>query len=383
MGDTLFETIEAEFASGGAEAALERLGERLRAEKRFHDLFDARLMLARHRFDLPPAGGASIDDLPEPARSRMEEASLAACREVGELLAAEGKLREAWMYLRPAGEKAALAAALERTEIDDENLDEVVELALRENLAPAYGFQVVLDHYGTCNAITTFESIVSQLPQAAQVAAAELLVEHLYDELLTNVRSHVEDRRPGEAAGKSLGELAAGQPWIFENDSYHTDTSHLSSTVRYARLIDREAPLRKALELTEYGRRLSGQYQYPGEEPFVDHYPAHGLLFAATLGERVDEALAHFRDRAEAVDAHQEGTAALETYLILLARLGRHGEALEETARLAPAGVPFSPYAPKPLDLAKQSGAMDRYLEICRERNDVLGFAAGLVGGRA
>ena len=35
-----------------------------------------------------------------------------------------------------------------------------------------------------------------------------------------------------------------------------------------------------AWDLTEYGRRLGRQFQFAGEEPFVDAYPASGLFFA-------------------------------------------------------------------------------------------------------
>ena len=379
MSESLYESLPTAMADGGAEAALEHLAARLRAEQKFHELFDARLMLARHRLGLPLIGGTSIDELPEPLRTQTEEAYLTACREVGELLVREGKLREAWMYLRPVGEKKSIAAALERAEVDDANLDELVELALHEGVAPAQGFQMVLDHYGTCNAITMFESMVSQQPLAAQTAAAERLIEHLYRDLLESVRLQIEGRHPGAAADKSLGELVAEQPWMFDNESYHIDISHLASTVRYARLVSRPEPLQQAWELTEYGRRLAAQYQFAGEEPFAEIYPSHGLLFAATLGRQVDEAIAYFRSRAEQVDPQQEGTGALETYLILLARLARHREAMEEMARLAPRDLPLSGYAPKLFELASACGAFARYLDICREREDLLGYAAGLI----
>ncbi len=382
MPERLYEQLQREMQAGGAEAALECLAVSLRAQQKYHELFEARLMLARHRLGLPLVGGASIDELPEPLRTQTEEAYLQACREVGTLLVKEGRLRDAWMYLRPTGEKELIAAALEQAEPRDEEFDDLVELALHEGLAPARGFRLLLDHYGTCNAITTFETLVGQLPPAAQTLAAEQLIDHLYGELLENVQAHVDNRHPGAAAGKSLAELAAAQEWIFENESYHIDISHLASTVRYARLVSRPAPLRKAWELTEYGRRLATPYRFTGEEPFADLYPAHGLFFAAALGERTEEAIAYFRERAETLDPQREGTAALETYLILLARLGRFREAMDETARLVPSGLTLSPYAPKLLELAEQSGAFDRYLEICQQRNDPLGYAAGLVAAR-
>ena len=39
-------------------------------------------------------------------------------------------------------------------------------------------------------------------------------------------------------ADATLAELVTANEWIFENDNYHIDTSHLSATVRFARLIE-------------------------------------------------------------------------------------------------------------------------------------------------
>ena len=60
-----------------------------------------------------------IDEVEEPLRSQLEAAYLAACREVGELLLEAGRLREAWMYLRPAGDKLAVRRQLARLTADD------------------------------------------------------------------------------------------------------------------------------------------------------------------------------------------------------------------------------------------------------------------------
>lgn len=379
MADSTYDALRSEVSSRGAETALATLAEQLRREQRYHELFDTRLMQTRHQLGLPLLGGASIDELPEPLRSQTEEAYLEACQEVGALLAEAGQLREAWMYLRPTGNKELLAAALEKLEPNDDNLDDLVELALHEGIAPAHGFQIVLDHFGTCNAITTFDNLVSQLPLSAQIAATERLIARMHQDVLENVRAHIEQHQAGAAEGKSLAELVAAHPEIFENDSYHIDVSHLGSTVRFARLVTRREPLRMAWELTEYGRRLAKTFQYAGEPPFENLYPTHGLLFAATLGEQVDEAVEYFRQQAEEIDASGEGTAAIETYLILLTRLERFDHALEEMARLVPSEMQLSPYAPKMFELAQSSGSFTRYLAICQERGDVLGYTAGLI----
>src|SRR5262245_50619666 len=122
-----FDDLQTEIASGGPQAVFARLAEGLKADKKYHELFDARLMEARHKLGLPVILTSSLDDLPEPQRTQVENAYLEACREVGGLLLADGRVREAWMYLRPAGEKAAVATALEKLEPAEENVQEVIE----------------------------------------------------------------------------------------------------------------------------------------------------------------------------------------------------------------------------------------------------------------
>jgi hypothetical protein len=63
--------------------------------------------------------------------------------------------------------------------------------------------------------------------------------------------------------------------------------------------------------------------------------------------------------------------------------LGRYAEALEAWSELVPAGMQLSPYAPRPLEMARRAERIERYLELCRERNDYLSYAAAMVESRA
>jgi hypothetical protein len=283
------------------------------------------------------------------------------------------------MYLRPAGDKANVAAALEQAEPDDEHVQEMIDVALHEGVHPRQGFQLVLKHYGTCNAITMFDSVVQNQTRAQRQEVAGLLVRHLHGELLRSLQGDIgrqEGKPPQEA---TIRDLVADRDWLFLNDNYHIDTSHLHAVVRFARLVEDPTVLRLAVDLTEYGRRLSRQFQYAGEEPFVDAQPSQAMFLRAQLGEQVEEALAFFRERATSLPAAEHGTLPAEVYVTLLARLRRFGEALEALATLVPAGVPTSGFAPTMLELARLSGDYDRLMAACRERGDVLGFAAGLV----
>jgi hypothetical protein len=145
--------------------------------------------------------------------------------------------------------------------------------------------------------------------------------------------------------------------------------------------------------MAEYGSRLPKDLQYAGEAPFEDQFLTHRLLLDATLGRHVEDALAYFAGRASAAAAPgdqtgaPQSTTAVETYLILLQRTGRHAEALTAYAELVPKGCELSPHAPTLMELAAASGDWDRYEAICREREDLIGYAAGVLaragGGRA
>ncbi len=379
-----FDELEATLACGGVEPALEQLAERFKVERRYHELFDTRLMQARFHLGLSVVTSGTLDEQPEPQRSQLEAAYLEACREVGHLLLDEGKLREAWVYLRPTGESARMAAAIEAAQPSDDNLSELVGLALQEGVAPAYGFSLILSHYGTCNAITTFDAEVSRFARADQQAAAALLVRHLHGELIENVRADIE-RRADElglapaTAGATLDELVAGRERLFEAGNYHIDTTHLNSGVRIARVIEDPAVMRLAWELTEYGRRLDKQYRSAGEEPFVNWYEHHGLFYRAQVGKQGDQAVAHFRERAEKLRVEDEGTLPAETYILLLTRLGRLGNAIEASARLLPAGTRTMGFAPSLLELSRMAGDFTVLRRVSRERQDLLGYAVGLI----
>lgn len=369
-----FDRFDQLLAREGVAAALARLADELREQGEYHRYFDARLMLARQRLGLPPVASGALDDLPEPQRTQLENAYVEECRAVGELWLARGRFREAWMYLRPTGEKKLLADALASATIDEQSLEPMIELALHEGIAPRLGYELVLAHYGTCNAITMLDSVAHRLPQADRVALAEALVRHVHSELLTSLRADIERREgapPGEASVEALVEP---RPELFAGLNYHLDASHLGATVKLARLITNYEVVGLARELAQYGRRLDQTYQYASEAPFEEFYPASERFFAAQLGEQVDEALVYFREFASSEPAGH--SAARETYLTLLARLGRYAEAIEVWRGLLAEGTQTSGLAPTLLELAERSGLGEQAAAIYREHGDALNYAA-------
>lgn len=374
-----FEQLESALQSGGVETMLDSLTEQLRGQKKYHELFEALKMKVRQRLDLPLLYGDEGDELDARLRDQLEEGLIEACREVGLLLIREGSLREGYMYLRPVGDKEAVVAELAKIEPDEDNLEEYIELALHEGLDVRRGFQLVLEHYGTCNSITTYEQSMPQRAKSDQQTAAALLLEHLHKELVETVKADIAQQEGGaEPAESTLGELVADRDWLFNEGSYHVDTTHLGSTVRFARVLEDAKLLRLALDLTHYGRLLDTQFQYQGDEPFADFYPSHALYYQALLGENVDESLAYFKQKSEMLDVDSHGMAAIEIYIDLLARLDRYQEAIDATIDLTPADAQPIGFAPSLLDLSQSAGQYDSLLEHSRGQGNLLSFAAGL-----
>ena len=381
----------------------QRVAQQLLAAGELDRLFDLRLMEIRHRLALPLEQEGALDDLAEPLRSDLESAYLAACREVGQLFLERGQAQEAWSYLRAAGEKPLLRKWLASVVPDQQHFDELIQLALYEAVDPERGFAWLLAQSGTCNAITQLEGLAGGLQASDLAACTTLLVRHLHEELLGNLRGHLERLQQSIPDTDSISTLLDKYPVLVEEGAYHIDTSHLATTVRFARLITDSAILRLAVDLALYGSRLEKELQYPGQPPFEDLYPAHLIFFRATLGEQVDEAVVFFGKQARQgteqlgtgqlgtglqgtglqdtgqQDTRLQNTAALEAYLILLVRTGQAERALAEYPNLVPSSCVLSSQAPSLLQLAQACGGWQPYFKICQTRNDLVGFTAGLL----
>lgn len=379
MSDNRFAELQKSFEQGQEAQMLASLAETFLAEQKFHELFEARKMQLRHKLGLSVQTGEGSDQLGEAGRQKLEEGLLAACREVGTLMLKAGRVRDGWMYLRPVGDKELAISLLSKIEPDEDNTEELIEVLLHEGVDVGRGFEMVLTAYGTCSSITTYDSGVARLPRKEQVPAARALLRRLHADLLASVKNDIARQEGTHPTANTLKELVHDREWLFQGHSYHIDTTHLASTVRIARATDRPEDFRLALDLTEYGRRLDQQFQYPGDEPFAETYPSHALFFAALLGENVEEAVTYFRQKAEMLDVQYQGMAAVEGYVDLLARLGRYEEAMREAIRLTPPTAQPIGYAPTLLELARSAGSFDGVLAYCEQKGDLLGYAAALV----
>jgi len=356
-------------------ALLQQMVEHFRATRQPLELFEALKMQIRFKIGLPVVASENEPRPAEELDQQLENGLVAACTEVGSMLLEEGRIREGWMYLRPTGNSKRAAELLAKIAVTDDNADDLVQVLLHEGVDVARGFQMVLERQGTCNSITLYDQAIAGRSKSERQATAALLLDHLYDELLEAVRADIA-RRDKQPAGdaENLAELVDSRRWLFDEGAYHLDTSHLSSVVRFARVLEQPEQLQKAWELTQYGKRLHHQLQYPGEEPFVDFYPAHSAFFGALLGKQIDNSLALFERKARTCDVAEQGTSAIETYVDLLDRIGRPQAAMEAAIELVPADVPPARLTPLLLELAQKAGTFQPVYDYCQSKEDVLGY---------
>lgn len=373
---SIYNEIDTHVAAGLPQQAVAALIGHLTHTQQYHELFEALKMQMRLELGLPAAQADRAEKLDEQRELTLERKLLDACRQVGELFFAAGKVREGWMYMRPVGDRELAAQAVSVVEPNDENVDELLEVLLHEGVDVGRGYELALSRLGTCNSITLFETALAARPRADQQIAASLLVRHVHGELLANLRGDIERRDGTPPSELTADALLDARPELLRDGTYHLDTSHIASTVRFARVLDDRESIALALDICAYGRRLHPQFQYPGEEPFLDLYLASSAFFKALLGEQVDAGVRYFSQKADSLNQAEFGTVAVEVLIDLLSRCGRHEDALAAYHKRLPPGSRTMGIAPSLLQLSQRFGRFEPMSDICKQRQDLLGYAA-------
>jgi hypothetical protein len=382
LANSAFDDVESTLRTSGPSVALERLADHLSASGDLRALLDALLLKARHELGLPLIAAGSLADLPEPSRSRYEERYVEAIRLVGSKHLESGDIPTAWAYFRAIAENEPVAKAIldYRPSENDERLGAIIEIALHHGVSPIRGLELILEHYGTCSAISAFE----QLPghdEAVRVACAERLIRRVHRDLSVNVRSDIAGRGqilpPEESA---IAELIRGRDWLFADESYHVDISHLASVVRMAVLVTDPEVLALGVDLAEYGRRLSPRLQLEGHAPFERIFDDHRVYLRALLGRDVDTAIAHFHAKLDLPgDEVAESSVPAQTLVNLLVRIGRLESAIEVAGEHL-AGLPDSVlFCPSVAQLCQRAGKPDRLAAIARDHGDLVHYTAALI----
>ncbi|TWU63030.1 hypothetical protein V7x_47670 [Crateriforma conspicua] len=366
-----------------------------RAQGQPVELFEAMKMATRLELGLPAVATSEEGQHSPETERRLEDGLLRGCREAGAMLIQQGRVMEGWMYLRPTGDRELVRRLMSSVDVDDDNYDALIQVLVHEAIDVGRGYELVLEHQGTCNSITMYEQTIAGMPLAERQAAAEKLLLHFYNELTELVRQDIQGRTKdsssapdaGQLASKSLGQLLQENPDLLAGGGYHLDTTHLASTVKIASVLTDPRQLEMALELTNYGSKLNSQFQYPGDEPFAEFYPMYRAFYRTLLGHDVPDNLRLFARKAETVDPTVHGTGAIETYAELLARSDQPAKALSVMIDKMPAEIPLQTYITRLIELlgdvpADQSAVAEKRLrDHCLDRSDLLAYAA--VAGRS
>jgi hypothetical protein len=353
-----FTQLQESFRTNGAEAMFDLLIRDSRETGNYRVLFDTGILRVRHRLGLPLIETEPAD-LTAGQRSIYEAAFREAAREAGELCLRNGDIVNAWPYFKAIGERASIAAAIERVD-GGENLDRVIEIAFQEGVNPCKGFELILEHRGICSAITWFGGLSDR---TSRQTGLRLLVQTLYREIADALKRTIGQREGAEPQTDRIAELIAGREWLFEDMSTYTDATHVTSILRYAPELEDEPSLRLALEMAEYGQRLDPMYHFRSDPPFEDTYRDIGVYLKALLGENVDAGVAHFR-------AKFAGPQDAEVLINLLSRLGRYAEAIQVSLEHLPDAT---------LVLCQLAGDYTALRTIAEQRNDVVAFAAAII----
>jgi hypothetical protein len=389
MDPAIFDELERILATEGPDAAVRRLCERLREQKDYASLFYALLLHKRQQLGVSPIPTGPAADLPESMHAEYEEAIRQAGRHVGELYLQEGQLAQAWIYFRMLNEPEAVRRFLDTYEPkEDEDIQTLVQIAFYEGVHPRKGFDWILQRFGLCNAITTLSSQeFSHSPEERQYCL-QALVRALYAELRERLiaeieryegRSPEEQHDTGPTNKISIRELIAGRDWLFGDDCYHIDLSHLSSVVQMSMHLTPCPELEMARELCEYGQRLSSRFVNRGDPPFEDLYRAMGIYLAILAGDNVEEGLDYFRRQAEQADPETVGTYPAQVLVNLLLRLERPSEALAAARKYLAAVDNRQLSCPSIVELCRKVGDYHTLAEVAREQGDPVHFLAGLL----
>ena len=341
-----FDDFQTAARSATPATILQQLVHSLEHDQQYSAWFEALKLQARFELGLEPWNLGVAESLTAEVQRQLEDRLVEACRVVGERMLAVGRISEGWMYLRPVGDSVRAVELLRQVELTDENCDQIIEVALGHGAAPAWGFELLLQRMGTCNAITAFDTQMAQATLPERQQAAVLLLRHLYAELLKNVRQHgwqclsaATPLSESETTEWDLVQWVEHAPQLVANQNYHTDPSHLSSVVRIARIVDDPETQRLAWQLCRYGQQLDELFQPQGYAVFDPYYATHVAYYEVLLGkESATEGLEFFRQRRAALTlAAAQPTAlsweaqieATDILVELLMRRNQPGDAIQ------------------------------------------------------
>ncbi len=380
FASTSYDQFAQSLATMGTDAAMQWLADEFRQNRQYAEWFEVLKMQARHQvgLELIRTGDENSEDAIR--REQLEPLLYKACGQVGEQLFRDGQPAQAWKYFQLVGDRGRAARLLRGIPVTQSNVQELIDVALAAGVAPEYGIELTLQFLGTCNAITSFDQHMPYLPASIRDPSAELLVRHVYNELTANVSAVVERREGKPPMAGNLSELIEQRPWLFAEDAYHIDPSHLAATVRIARMTTARAALEQANSLCIYGQRLDSTLIGAGDPPFEELFVAHEKYFDAAMGTGFEQTLAYFTARLPAsYKVGESPSLAAEVLVDLLCRNNRWSEALRISLDWLDGAAGQNNPAPAALEIAQHCGELETLAQWFRQRDNLLMYTVALL----
>ncbi len=384
MDPVVFDQVQQRLDQQGTDAAIQTLCDELRRRKDYHNLFYAMLLKKRCELGVTPLPRSPALKLPQTMHRDYEETIRQAARTVGELFLSDGNIAQAYPYFNMIQEREPIIAALEKFSPGaSDDCEAVVNIAYHQGVHPRKGFDIILERFGICSAITTLGGQHFLFGDDVRDYCIKRLVRALYVELRDRLRTEIQ-RQEGIAppADTSVADLIRGRLWLFGEDSYHIDTSHLSSVVQMSIHLSPCDELDLARELCEYGQRLSKRFQFSDGPPFEDLYRDYAVYLAILAGEDVEAGLNHFRAKVERLKRPEDGTYPAEVLVNLLLRVGRDSEAVEVASKYLVKVDERQLTCPGIVELCERAQRFDVLARLARENDDPVHFLAGLIADR-
>ncbi len=321
----------------------------------------------------------------EPA-AQDEEYFVSACRLVGDEFVTAGDPAAAWPYYRAAGLADRMREAIEGFRyagtpgdlVARQRLDGIIQVAFTEGGHPIRGYELILEHRGTCDGITAFERQFSHAHEIREQCGL-LLVRQMMRDLRAGIRRAIEleeGRPPVDDPREPLERLLEGRPWLFKRGRPHVDDSHLQSVIRIASTLETPEALESAIELCHYGTHLGPADQRVEQPPFQDFYRDYRIFLGALLGRDADAAAELFGRKAEEAGAGRDGSwFAAQILVLLLFRLRRYREAVAAYLRFL-GGARQIKVAPSLIRLCELAGDPQSLVEFARRRQDLVQLCA-------
>ena len=383
MTESAFEEFSTTLDDQGTTKALNFLQQQFIDEGDFHKLFEILKMQVRQDLDLPIVfDPVQEKNLPPEVNEKLEEGMLNACRVVGGHLFKAGKPGEGWMYLQPVGDRAFTAELLrnieieEINEVNEETTEQIIDIALGQGVDPEYGFRLMLEQQGVCNAITTIDMKTGQGELDAQTLSVvcAILLEHFHADLLAKVSDDVAQRGASPNDQATLGQLLDQYDWIGAETGPHVDATHLASIVRLAKHVSQPHLIEVARDLCRYGLRLPEDFQYRGDIPFESTFADHLVYFDGLLGNDVDKAIDFFRQQMKTRHEYDQ-PIVIETLVAFLVKVDQRQEALDVALEHLAGKVQPMGIAPGLFDIANDEAMRKQLAAFFRTQNDLLGYA--------